>query len=168
MKFLELSGHGVPWIAYCLYTVFSTVDINVLQVTMNLLVALIFDLAVVGTLKLWAKRSRPSYNNKEDMFCTVSVDNYSFPSGHATRASMATYYLLEHLKMGFPVRILLRIWCILIGFSRVILGRHHVSDVVAGFFIGYFQFIFVENYLFLSKEKCFEIVSYVTFQSNIQ
>jgi membrane-associated phospholipid phosphatase len=68
---------------------------------------------------------------------------WSFPSGHA----MATLvlcgvgaYLLARL---FPsngwrglVIVLLIAWPLVIGFSRLYLGVHYVSDVVAGFLAG--------------------------------
>ncbi|KAK9403795.1 phospholipid phosphatase 6 [Crotalus adamanteus] len=57
------------------------------EVLLNLLFALILDLVLVAAVKGLVKRRRPVYN-KMDMFATVSVDKYSFPSGHATRAAM--------------------------------------------------------------------------------
>ncbi|VEL30145.1 unnamed protein product [Protopolystoma xenopodis] len=43
--------------------------------------ALIFDLVIIGLLKLIFRRQRPSGNKPQDMRMTISVDSYSFPSG---------------------------------------------------------------------------------------
>lgn len=67
---------------------------------------------------------------------------YSFPSGHAT-AAMALYGFLLYtiykhghrpLK-GFLIA-LLSVLILLIGLSRIYLGVHYLSDVLAGYAIG--------------------------------
>ncbi|KAG8132991.1 hypothetical protein E2320_010809 [Naja naja] len=68
-----------------------------------------------------------------DMFATISVDKYSFPSGHATRAAMSTGCTLDLHS----------------GSSRIMLGRHNVTDVVFGLIMGYMQYNLVE-YFWLS------------------
>ncbi len=73
----------------------------------------------------------------------VVEDSYSFPSGHAT-LSMALYgyliYLLWLTKWTQSVKIcltiLLAILIILVGFSRLYLGVHYLTDVLAGFALG--------------------------------
>ncbi|KAJ6655440.1 hypothetical protein lerEdw1_005140 [Lerista edwardsae] len=54
--------------------------------------ALVLDVVLVAAVKGLVKRRRPAHN-KMDMFATVSVDKYSFPSGHATRAAMELFAL---------------------------------------------------------------------------
>ncbi|XP_043928629.1 phospholipid phosphatase 6 [Protopterus annectens] len=148
MKLLEISGHGIPWIACTVYCLFKSDSSAGQEVMLNLLFALILDLILVGVLKALVRRRRPSHN-KMDMFVTLSVDKYSFPSGHATRAAMGARFFLNHLVLAIPVRILIVLWAFVLGISRVMLGRHNVTDVVCGFFIGYLQYSLVE-YLWLS------------------
>lgn len=106
------------------------------------------DLVLVGVLKGLVKRKRPSYNQM-DMFATFSVDNYSFPSGHTTRAAMVSRFLLHHLTLGAPLQILVILWPFIISLSRVMLGRHNVTDVIFGLVMGYAQYNVVE-YFWLS------------------
>ena len=136
MIILEISGHGVPWIAGTVFSVLMFSDLKQ-EFACNLLLALMLDLAVVGALKVAVRRKRPVYNEK-DMFATVSVDNYSFPSGHSTRAAMVAGLFSAFLNNGFW-RILIGFWAVCVSASRVILGRHHVSDVLCGVVIGLLQ-----------------------------
>jgi undecaprenyl-diphosphatase len=62
------------------------------------------------------------------------TDPHSFPSGHAARACMLAVvaFGLGPIWLG----ILLTIWALLVGLSRVILGVHYLSDVLAGALLG--------------------------------
>lgn len=89
-------------------------------------------------LKQWFARARPSFADP----LAVAL-NYSFPSGHSTM-SLIMYGLLAYfLWLGTRrrwVHVLvtsaLIVLILLIGFSRLYLGVHYVSDVLAGFATG--------------------------------
>lgn len=143
MKLIEISGHGIPWLvgtAYCLYKSDSTAG---QEVMLNLFMGLLLDLVLVGIVKAVVRRRRPSHN-RMDMFATFSVDRYSFPSGHATRAAMCGRFVLAHLVLAAPLRVLVLLWACLVGLSRLLLGRHNVTDVLFGFWMGYCQYNLVE------------------------
>lgn len=103
----------------------------------GLCVSVVGTIAVVFPLKELVARTRP-----EVFFRAFSEDTFSFPSGHAA-FSLALYGFLaylawKHLPRGraIVVSVGLAILIILIGFSRLYLGLHFVSDVVAGYAIG--------------------------------
>ncbi|XP_075038781.1 polyisoprenoid diphosphate/phosphate phosphohydrolase PLPP6 isoform X2 [Mixophyes fleayi] len=148
MKLVEISGHGIPWIFGTLYCLYKSDSSAGQEVILNLLFALLLDIILVGVVKGIVKRRRPIHN-RMDMFATFSVDKYSFPSGHATRAAMVSRFMLNHLVLAVPVRILVMLWAIVVSLSRVMLGRHNVTDVLFGFFMGHMQYSLVE-YLWLS------------------
>lgn len=85
-------------------------------------------------LKHIVQRPRPIENR------LIEESGYSFPSGHSM-ASMAFYGLIiyfifkyiKNKKARNTLCILLSILIILIGISRIYLGVHYASDVLAGF-----------------------------------
>ncbi|BBY00550.1 phosphatase PAP2 family protein [Mycobacterium seoulense] len=77
-------------------------------------------------------------------FALVDADGYSFPSGHATGTAaimvISAWMLTRWLIPWWAGRVM--VWTIaigsafLIGFSRVYLGVHYVSDVLSGWMLG--------------------------------
>ncbi|XP_010143746.1 PREDICTED: presqualene diphosphate phosphatase-like, partial [Buceros rhinoceros silvestris] len=97
---------------------------------------LLLDLLLVTVLKGLVRRRRPTHN-KMDMFFTISVDQYSFPSGHASRAALVCRFILRHLVLAVPLRVLVVLWALIVSLSRVMLGRHNMTDVLFGLLLGY-------------------------------
>jgi undecaprenyl-diphosphatase len=88
-------------------------------------------------LKLGFRRDRPFFTDP-----LATEKTYSFPSGHAT-VSLATYgalaFVLARRVQGRPRFAILGAAALLvslIGFSRLYLGVHFLSDVIAGFSAG--------------------------------
>ncbi len=102
------------------------------------LVAFIGGGALDWALKTIFRRDRPSFPNP-----FVHVLGYSFPSGHAM-GSLIGYgmlaYLIAHSVRRRGIDVLVAICAgvlvLLIGFSRLYLGAHYLSDVLAGFAAG--------------------------------
>uniref|UniRef100_A0A7M5VEN3 Phosphatidic acid phosphatase type 2/haloperoxidase domain-containing protein n=1 Tax=Clytia hemisphaerica TaxID=252671 RepID=A0A7M5VEN3_9CNID len=130
-KALEWSGHGVPWLLYIFWQLLVTKFSRNFVIIMA---GLIVDLIVIAFLKLLFKRHRPSYNEGDLPLSASKIDGFSFPSGHATRAFML-YVILTNINF-FASQSFLLIWAFALAYSRIALGRHFLTDVVAGSFIG--------------------------------
>lgn len=99
-------------------------------------------------LKLIFMRDRPY-----DLMLIDEV-GYSFPSGHAM-AALGFYgfiiYLIWQFNLDKKVKIiytsLLCVLIILIGVSRIYLGVHYPSDVLAGYMISIFYLILFITYI---------------------
>lgn len=92
--------------------------------------------------KLVVHRPRP-------LFGLISEIGYAFPSGHATMATVffgvLLYSFLGSIKNIFAKIFFVfgnLIFILLIGFSRLYLGVHLLSDVVGGFALGVFCITF--------------------------
>ena len=122
-------------------TVASTVVIVRLAMRKLGLEAKLFALTMLGaallnmTLKLAFKRARPV------PFFNLSIpETYSFPSGHSLMSACFFGALAALLTARIKrKRVRLIIWIVatamfvLIGLSRIYLGVHHTTDVIAGF-----------------------------------
>ena len=102
-------------------------------------------------IKMVVQRVRP---NSE----ILSIATHSFPSGHATMAtvmSLALYLILAKRVHSVGLALLLLIGCIvwpvIIAFSRVYLDVHWLSDVIAGIGLGLFWVTFIVLLLRLMK-----------------
>ncbi|KAI4790127.1 hypothetical protein KUCAC02_034816, partial [Chaenocephalus aceratus] len=91
----------------------------------------------------------------------IAMDTYSFPAAHASRAILVSKFLLNHLVLAVPLRILLYLWAVLVGVSRVLLGKHHLSDVGCGFALGFLHFSLVES-VWLDASTCQTLLSIST------
>jgi membrane-associated phospholipid phosphatase len=98
---------------------------------------LILATATNIVLKRIINRARPSLEH------LVSVNTLSYPSGHSMSA-MAFYGFLAYLCIRYPIKRWLRYMLVTllifiivsIGLSRIYLGVHYPSDVIAGFIGG--------------------------------
>lgn len=136
LKGLEWSCNGIIWLTVTLALMFSFPNSHALK---QLMAGLIMDIVYVAITKAYARRVRPSYAPQNDQFGVISVDKHSFPSGHATRAIYVAYF--ASLYAPSFVSFLIWLWSLAVSGSRVMLGRHHVADVAAGFVIGSLHYV---------------------------
>jgi len=94
------------------------------------LVSLGTSLVSLG-LKSLFRRSRPTAA-RGGFYLTL--DQHSFPSGHATRSAGVIVTLWPLLPE--PVRAALLLWGLVLNACRIGLGLHFPSDVLAGLVIG--------------------------------
>ncbi|MGZ5431715.1 MAG: phosphatase PAP2 family protein [Thermoanaerobaculia bacterium] len=84
-------------------------------------------------LKTFLGRARPCDYDPALVRDLAPLDTYSCPSGHAMTAAAYGVPLVFAWPAALPLVIAL---CAVIGWSRVALGHHYVSDVVVGTVLG--------------------------------
>lgn len=104
----------------------------------------IFGVLLNTFLKDFFKRPRP------DFLPLIHESSYSFPSGHAMNSfvlyTCLAYFVfrrMENRVLGYSLIIATGVLILLIGISRVYLGVHYPSDVIAGYFAGFVWFLLV-------------------------
>ncbi|KAM8933415.1 inactive phospholipid phosphatase 7 [Pelodytes ibericus] len=149
---IGITSHGLPWIGGTIVCLWKSNTLAGQEVLTNLLLALMLDILTVAGVQKLVKRRGP-YEMTPGILDYLLLDVYAFPAGHASRATMVSKFFLNHLVLAIPLRILLVLWAFLVGLSRIMIGRNHITDVLGGFVIGYLQFNFVE-FLWLSSNTC--------------
>lgn len=137
--------------ALIIFSIILTIFIknNKLRITifLNLIIITILNLG----LKYFFHRPRP------DIYQIINESGYSFPSGHSM-ISMAFYGFLIYLiykyvknkKIKYISITLISVLIIFIGISRIYLGVHYTSDVLAGFL---FSISYLIIYILIANNK---------------
>jgi undecaprenyl-diphosphatase len=132
-RIISRLGDGVFW-----YTLMSVILIveqgDGLMPVLHMAAAGLTGTLIYKWLKAKTHRPRP-YQVRQDVWVVGKpLDHFSFPSGHTLHAvafglvALFYYPLLAFLLVPFVV---------MVAMSRVILGLHYPSDVLAGAGIGY-------------------------------
>ena len=139
--FLTALAHGVSWLGRSAVLVPAAIVIALLLRRSSRALAML--IGVVGAIvlqnadKALVGRPRPPVHRLE------AVSGTSFPSGHATEATaffLVLAVVLVHGSRTLSVRLLAPVLAIVIvaavAVSRVYLGVHYPTDVVAGILLG--------------------------------
>ena len=120
--------------------------------------ALAICLAGAGLLSVFLKNS--FQRMRPDSFFLVQETSFSFPSGHAMATmcfyGMLAFFLMREAK-SWSLRLLIAtlavILSLIIGLSRIYLGVHYPTDVVAGYAVGFMWLLFCISLLLKQQKK---------------
>jgi len=97
---------------------------------------LFFGIAVIGSVVLDVVAKHYFARTRPDLWLSIQPETtYSFPSGHAMGSitlGMAVIILCWPSRWRWPVMIASVLFVLLVGISRVYLGVHYPSDILAG------------------------------------
>ena len=105
----------------------------------------LFSTLLYKLIKEILQRPRP-----EEALHLIRQGGFSFPSGHAMTGlvfyGLVLYFFLSSIKNSSTRRVLLSVgvvYIFFIGFSRIYLGVHYPSDVLAGWCLGGLQLMLI-------------------------
>ncbi len=88
-----------------------------------------FQMPIYWILKNQFRRNRPQQAIPSFQSCITASDEFSFPSGHSSAAFLlASITVLFYGSLALP----LYLWAALVSLSRVVLGVHFPTDIIAG------------------------------------
>ncbi len=149
-----------PDFIYIFYSITGSFLLLKYSIKKSLIIYLFFiigflwvDFSCAKILKPYFQRKRPFVSiNKVYYYSEGSFQildrplnkhtSYSFPSNHASNVGYASSFL----SFYFPkVSFLWILFALIVGWSRIYLGVHFPSDILAGYFYGFFwAFIFYQ------------------------
>jgi undecaprenyl-diphosphatase len=125
-------GDGVFW--YVLMATLVAADgMAGLAASVHLAATGLVALALYKLLKRWTRRPRPFASDARIRAWVAPLDEFSFPSGHTLHAVAFTVVALAHYP---SLAWLLIPFTASVAVSRVVLGLHYPSDVLAATGIG--------------------------------
>ena len=89
----------------------------------------------ISTLTVFALKSLFEVPRPEDIRFVIEAHGYSLPSGHTSR-SFASAMFLHPLVNNGKFRLLIWVLAALVSLSRIFVGVHYPSDILAGALVG--------------------------------
>lgn len=125
-------GDGVFW--YVLMATMLVVDgRDGLAASAHLAATGVIALTLYKVLKRWTKRPRPFASDVRIRAWVAPLDEFSFPSGHTLHAVAFSIVAIAHYP---ALAIVLVPFTVCVAVSRVVLGLHYPSDVIAALAMG--------------------------------
>ena len=136
-RLISHSGDGYLYVAIGLLVYLGT-PVSYLEFIKVGLTAFVIELPCFILLKSLIKRDRPFVQLQNCQSAIKPSDKFSMPSGHTAAAflmaSLIAYFYVEFASIAY-------VWAVMIGMSRVVLGVHYPSDILAGALLGSSSFL---------------------------
>ena len=131
-RWISRLGDGIYYLVFGLFLLWLE-PVHGKEFFLCALLAFAFELPSYLILKNSIKRQRPNDVLQEFVAYLAPSDKFSFPSGHTAAAflmaTMVSYYYPPFTSLAYLV-------ATMIGSSRVLLGVHFPTDILAGMVLG--------------------------------
>lgn len=154
----------VPMVLFILYIAFRNQHLKegLLVLGSIALVLLLASLISGALFKPYFQRFRPShhpdYKDLVNLLNDFRGGNYGFISGHATN-SFGLAFFFSRLFRNRLLTFSMMLWATLNSYSRIYLGVHFISDIVAGFIMGALIGLFVYEIYIRIRVRYFNVSS---------
>lgn len=168
LELIEGLGSGKLWFPLA-FVALVTLDGSKQIVAYNFFAGLVLDVLLVGSMKFFVQRRRPQYSasNIKQYAPVVNIDSYSMPSGHTSRSVYVALFCTFVFTRQSWIASVAILWGITTGVSRIVMGRHYLSDVIVGTAVAFVNFAlltkgtFSSQYLLLTEKGVTEIVKMI-------
>ncbi len=126
-------GDGVFWYTL-MAAILLTQQHDGLQPVLHMAIVGLTGTLLYKWLKRKTHRPRPAQVHQDVWVTGKPLDYFSFPSGHTLHAVVFSVIALSYYPQ---LAFILMPFTIMVAMSRVVLGLHYPSDVLAGATIGY-------------------------------
>ncbi len=158
LKVISFFGRETIWLLLLYFYLFIFYD---REFFVYLGTSFLFGLIIIVPIKNKINRKRPFEELDDIVLFEREQISKSFPSWHMYNI-VAQGLTLGFLFNSTLIAILMLIFALPVGFSRIQLGVHYPSDVIIGYligFIGFFLAIFLVGPLFILLVRFFEQIS---------
>ena len=132
-RLISRLGDGVFWYGLML-AIIITQQMDGIKPVLHMLAAGLTGTLIYKWLKHKTHRPRPFQVRQDVWVIGKPLDHFSFPSGHTLHAVAFSMVAMHYYP---PLAVVLVPFMLMVAMSRVILGLHYPSDVLAGASIGY-------------------------------
>ncbi|XP_070492497.1 polyisoprenoid diphosphate/phosphate phosphohydrolase PLPP6-like [Chironomus tepperi] len=162
-NFLHYSCSGIVWlVGLFAFAYFSSH--HFIEVEINLLMILLFDIVVVSIVKAYVQRDPPSYCDTHPL--NMDMNFFSFPSGYTTRATLILMYFTIFYPLPVILWIPVYLWFCAICLTRVLLRKHYLLDVFGGIMIASIEGIIL-SYFLVDKDTALDLFNWISDEKTV-
>lgn len=154
--FLTKQSNWVPFFIFLIYLVYQKLGAKqTLLIVLFVAVLITINNEITELFKRTFERSRPCNDiGLKDVIRNIKPSNtFSFFSGHASNTMAVFLFLYLIFKKHYKYFWLVILWPLVFAYSRIYLGLHFPSDILAGYACGLIMgFLTYKVYLFVQKK----------------